>query len=95
MRASPFPERSLWDKVYCYYCRSYHAPEEVRLVQSKSGKRWRCLKSIASSQASREQRDAFGRSVSELNRLIGLDRARRSLPYPVKELFKAPVESRV
>ncbi len=83
------------DKVYCYYCRSYHAPEEVRLVQSKSGKRWRCLKSIASSQASREQRDAFGRSVSELNRLIGLDRARRSLPYPVKELFKAPVESRV
>ena len=83
------------DKVYCYHCRSYHALEEVRLVQTKSGKRWRCLKSIVSSQASREQRDAFGRSVSELNRLIGLDRARRSLPYSVKELFKAPVESRV
>ena len=83
------------DKVYCYHCRRYHAPDEVTLVQSKSGKRWRCLKSIASSQASREQRDAFCRSVSELNRLIGLDRARRSLPYPVKELFKAPVESRV
>ena len=83
------------DKVYCYHCRSYHAQDEVRLVESKSGKRWRCLKSIASSQASREQRDAFGRSVSELNRLIGLDRARRSLPYPVKKLFKAPVESRV
>ena len=83
------------DKVYCYHCRSYHALGEVRLVESKRGKRWRCLKSIVSSQASREQRDAFGRSVSELNRLIGLDRARRSLPYPVKELFKAPVESRV
>ncbi len=81
------------DKVYCYHCRSYHAPEEVKLVQSKSGKRWRCLKSIASSQASREQRDAFGRSVSELNRLIGRDRARRSLPCPVKELFKARLES--
>ncbi len=83
------------DKVYCYHCRSYHAQDEVRLVQNKSGKRWRCLKSIACSQASREQRDAFGRSVSELNRLIGLDRARRSLPYPVKELFKLRLESRV
>ena len=82
------------DKVYCYHCRSYHALEDVRLVQSKSGKRWRYLKSIASSQASREQRDAFGRAVSQLNQSIGLDRARRTLPHAVKELFRAPCESR-
>lgn len=85
----------MMDKVFCYHCRAYHPPSEVRQVQSNGIKRWRCLKSIASSQASRAQRDAFGKSVSELNQFICLQHASRSLPHAVKELFKAPFESRV
>jgi len=32
--------------LYCYHCRTHHAQDQMRLVVSKSGKRWRCIKSI-------------------------------------------------
>lgn len=75
------------DTVFCYSCRKYHARAEVTLVQSKGVKRWRCLKSIAESQKSRDQRDAYGRAITELNRATGLRKATHTLPRSVLELF--------
>jgi len=75
------------DTVFCYYCRRYHPADEVRLVQTNGGKRWRCSKSMVYGQISQEQRDAFGKSVSALNRSICSRASQRPLPHPVLELF--------
>lgn len=77
------------DKMFCYHCRGYHQPAEGRLVQTKKGKRWRCFKSMTYSQTSKDQRDAFGKSVSELNRSIVHLKTARTLPHPVLELFSS------
>ena len=77
------------DTVFCYYCRKHHPAAEVTLVESRGVKRWRCLKSIAYGKKSRDQRDAFGKSVSELNRSICLSSSIRSLPRPVLEVFRS------
>ena len=79
---------TMTDKVFCYHCRNYHPSTEVRQVQSKGVKRWRCLKSIASSQASRAQRDAFGKEISETNRKVTLEHSRQTLPRSVLEVFR-------
>ena len=55
-------------KVYCYNCMSYHSPDEMRKVTTKAGERWRCIRSIEAAGAGPSERDAFGRSMSELNR---------------------------
>lgn len=39
----------------------------MRLVVSKAGKRWRCIKSIEASKRSVAERDAFGKTVTESN----------------------------
>ena len=52
---------------YCYHCRVHHPTEETRLISTKTGKRWRCLRSIAATRISREARAEFGRSVSASN----------------------------
>jgi hypothetical protein len=76
------------DKVFCYHCRNYHPSSEVRQVESKGVKRWRCVKSIASTKASRAQRDAFGKMVSEANRKMSLEKSRQMLPRSVLEVFR-------
>ena len=75
------------DTVFCYSCRKYHARDEVTLVQSKGVKRWRCLKSIAESRKSRDQRDLFGKETTALNQAIRRRQSAPSLPRPVHELF--------
>lgn len=54
--------------IYCYHCRTAHPREDMKLVVSKSGKRWRCAQSIAAAQVSAAEREAFGRKVSEENK---------------------------
>ena len=54
--------------IYCYHCHVPHTRDEMRLVVTKTGKRWRCERSIKSAQADRKTRDAFGRSISALNK---------------------------
>lgn len=76
------------DKVFCYHCRNYHPSTEVRQVESKGVKRWRCVKSIVSTKASRAQRDAFGKMVSETNRKVTLEKSRQTLPRGVLEVFR-------
>lgn len=77
------------DKVFCYHCRNYHPSTEVRQVQSKGVKRWRCLKSIVSSQGSRAQRDAFGKAISDTNRKMSLEQSGQTLPRCVLEVFRS------
>ncbi len=87
-------ELTMSDKVFCYHCRGYHQASEVRLVQTKNGKRWRCFKSIGYRQNSKDQRDAFGKKVSELNQSNCRLKNARSLPHSVLELFyRAPAGS--
>ena len=76
------------DTVFCYSCRKHHPKEEMVLVQSKGVRRWRCLKSIAESQKSRDQRDAFGRAITDLNRSISLRKGIHPLPRPVLEVIR-------
>jgi len=54
--------------VYCYHCRIQHHREDMRLVVTKTGKRWRCAQSIEAVKVDREKREAFGRKVSEVNK---------------------------
>ena len=55
--------------VYCYHCRTQHPREEMRLIATKTGKRWRCITSIkAVAQSDRATREAFGRQVTDMNR---------------------------
>jgi hypothetical protein len=50
---------------------------EMRLMVTKTGKRWRCIRSIEATQQGREAREAYGRLVSEINRAESKSRAQR------------------
>ena len=80
-------EITMTDTIFCYSCRKHHARDEVTRVQSKGVKRWRCLKSIAESRKSRDQRDLFGKETSALNQAIRQRQSAHSLPRPVLDLF--------
>jgi hypothetical protein len=56
------------DSLYCYHCRSYHPKEEMRQIDTKGGKRWRCIKSIEATKKGRAEREAFGRRMTEANK---------------------------
>lgn len=57
------------EMIYCYHCNLQHPRQEMRLVISKSGKRWRCIQSIeAVRTGTRENREAFGRNSTANNR---------------------------
>lgn len=61
-------EETVTNKVYCYHCMTYHQPETMRKMMTRSGVRWRCIRSIEATRGSLEERDAFGEQQSELNR---------------------------
>ena len=63
--------------TYCYHCRTHHPRNEMRLMVIKTGKRWRCIRSIEATQQGREAREAYGRLVSEINRAESKSRAQR------------------
>jgi len=52
---------------YCYTCFKYHPEEEMRLVATKGGKRWRCLKSMELIKKTTGERDTFGKEVTATN----------------------------
>ncbi|HLA33385.1 MAG TPA: hypothetical protein VJ001_00810 [Rhodocyclaceae bacterium] len=63
---------------YCYHCGTHHPIDEMRQIETKAGKRWRCIRSIKATQISPEARAAFGRQVSEMNAAESRNRARRT-----------------
>jgi hypothetical protein len=73
------------DTVFCYHCRVRHPLDEVRTIQTKSGKRWRCIKSIVAARNSQRERAAFGRQTTAFNQAMAQLRSVKSLPWCVKE----------
>jgi len=54
--------------TYCYHCGVRHPTEEMRQIETKGGKRWRCIKSIQATKRATAERDAFGKQVTALNK---------------------------
>lgn len=40
----------------------------MRQIETKNGKRWRCIKSIQATKAGVAQRDAFGKRMTDMNK---------------------------
>jgi len=55
-------------KVYCYHCMTYHRPESMQKIMTRTGERWRCIRSIEAARSSVDARDAFGERQSEINK---------------------------
>ena len=62
---------------FCYHCGAHHSVAEMRQIETKAGKRWRCVRSIQATQKTAEARDAFGRQVSAMNTAEARSHARR------------------
>ncbi|MDK9704333.1 MAG: hypothetical protein OEL20_14450 [Sulfuritalea sp.] len=56
------------ETIYCYHCTRHHPKAEMRQIETKGGKRWRCIKSIEATKKSSSQRDAFGKTVTTMNK---------------------------
>lgn len=54
--------------IYCYHCGRHHPSDEMRQIETKAGKKWRCIKSIAATKKSSVERDAFGKTVTTINK---------------------------
>ena len=55
------------ETVYCYHCGRHHPRQEMRQIETKNGKKWRCIQSIEATKKSAAQRDAFGKSITDIN----------------------------
>ena len=55
------------DTAFCYHCARHHPLEEMRQIVTKGGKKWRCIKSIQATKKNVAHRDAFGKTVTEVN----------------------------
>jgi len=56
------------ENVYCYHCGRQHPIGEMRRIETRGVKKWRCIKSIEATKKSSAERDAFGKTVSEINK---------------------------
>jgi len=65
------------DTVFCYCCRTHHPRAQMRRFATRTGERWRCLRSIEAARRDSSERDAFGRRQSEQNRLAASRMAER------------------
>jgi hypothetical protein len=64
------------ETAYCYHCGTRHPTAEMRQIETKAGKRWRCIKSIEATKRSAAERDSFGRRVSAENKAEAQSKAR-------------------
>jgi len=62
---------------YCYHCRVHHPTPEMRFIKTKTGSRWRCIRSIEATKQGAEARAAFGQRVTEMNSADSKSHARR------------------
>lgn len=58
------------DMLFCYHCRARHPADEMRKVITRSGKRWRCIRSIVATRNSIREREDFGRQTTEFNKAM-------------------------
>ncbi|WP_374242430.1 hypothetical protein [Zoogloea sp.] len=69
----------MMNKIYCYHCMTYHLPENMRQIMTRTGLRWRCIRSIEAARNTAAERDAFGARQTELNRSRSLAEQERFL----------------
>ena len=69
-------ERPMADTLYCYHCGTHHPKEEMRQIDTKAGKRWRCIKSIEATKRGRAAREAFGRQTTDINKAEAQSKAK-------------------
>lgn len=62
--------------AYCYHCGTHHPKVEMRQIETKAGKRWRCIKSIQATKRSTAERDGFGKRISAENKAEAQSKAR-------------------
>ncbi len=62
--------------AYCYHCGKHHPIEEMRQLMTKTGKRWRCIKSIEATKRSVAEREAFGKQMTAINKAEAQSKAR-------------------
>jgi hypothetical protein len=65
---SPDTLMSSAENIYCYHCGRYHPRQEMRQIETKGGRKWRCIRSIEATKINRAQRDAFGKAVTTINK---------------------------
>ena len=65
----PLPNTAMssTETIYCYHCARHHPREEMRQIETKGGKKWRCIQSIQATKKTSAQRDAFGKTVTAIN----------------------------
>ena len=59
----------------------------MRLIDTKAGKRWRCIRSIEATKKGRAEREAYGKKVTAMNKAEAQRKARlvlnsRATPPP-------------
>jgi len=79
------PKILMSETAYCYHCGTHHPIYEMREILTKSGKRWRCIKSILASRQGRAERQDFGVQTTANNRADTQDKIRR-MPNPERNL---------
>ena len=53
---------------FCYHCSKHHPADQMRQVDNKGFKRWRCIQSIEAAKQARAEREAFGRQITDNNK---------------------------
>lgn len=61
---------------FCYHCSKHHPAEQMRQVDNKGIKRWRCIQSIEAAKQARAGREAFGMLVTENNKAEARNKAK-------------------
>lgn len=61
---------------FCYHCSKHHPADEMRQVDNKGKKRWRCIKSIEAAKQAKDVREEFGRNVTANNKGDARDKAK-------------------
>ena len=62
------------DTHFCYHCARHHPSEEMRQIETKGGRKWRCIKSIQATKKDVAQRDAFGKTITAVNSAVARSR---------------------
>ncbi len=71
------------EMLFCYCCQTHHPKDRMRLFNTRSGRRWRCISSIEAAFGSTQERDSFGRRQTEINQESGrrgLELAQQAIP---------------
>ena len=69
------------ETAFCYQCGVQHPRELMREILTRTGKRWRCIKSIEASRQGRAKRKDFG-SVTTADYKADTQHKIRRLPKP-------------